>query len=193
MKTRDFFGMLFFSVATIVPATAGGSSAAHMYPEATESAWQGAFNAPNENYGGEAKSYANVVNNEYELSSYSLIVKYKDLAKPYVISKEELEDNSNYYYGPASGKDRDTFLGFETGSSTHSFPLKYLHQFAFPTPTKNTSTTNTIPGGKIRIYYTPVGADKETFVDIPVTIELRDCEAYGKDMWIQSGEGWIGK
>jgi hypothetical protein len=79
------------------------------------------------------------------------------------------------------------------GELSERFRATNLHRHASPTQTKDVSITRTIPGGKIRIYYTPVGADKETFVDIPATIVMRDCEAYGKDMWIQSGEGWIGK
>lgn len=211
MKTREFFGMLFFGMIAILPAAAGGSSEAHLSPEATDAAWQGAFNTLTENYSGEAKTYAEFPfwalispkERYLEQGSYSLTVTYSGLlAKPYVISSKELIDNPNYYYGEKSGKDKDTFLSFETGSSTHSFPEKYLHQFASPTPTKDISpATNAAQGettGKIRITYTlaaldDAGRPMTKTVEIPVTFERRDCEAYSKDLWIKSGSGWIRK
>jgi hypothetical protein len=183
MKTREFFGMLFLSVATIVPATASGGSDSRIKPDATDSAWQGAFNALNQNYSGEAKSYpGDSTTDNLETRTYSLTVKYEDVT-PYVISANKLEDNPNYYYGQKNGTDRDTFLGFiETGSSTHSFPEKYLHQFAFPTPTKDISPKETIQGGVIRIHYTTADG-KPKSKDIQVVIELRNCEAYSDGVW----------
>lgn len=198
MKTREFFAALFLSAAAIAPAAATGSSDAHLYPEATDGAWQRAFNALNEDYGGEAGTYAGTVVNEsvsaaddvIESGSYSLTVEYKDAA-PYVISAQELtENNQNYYYGEKNGKNKDTFLGFETGSSTHLFLEKYLHQFAFPTPTKNTGKTEVIYNAAIRIYYTLANGE-ERHVDIPVVFERRDCEAYSQGVWTKSGDGWI--
>jgi hypothetical protein len=126
---------------------------------------------------------------KYLYKNASITFSYSDAA-PYVISGNAFHGNPNYYRGELSERKHHWDLSGDHYAETFYFRATKLHRYAFPTTTKNESLTQTIAGGKIRITYTPAGGGTKT-ADIPVVFEKRDCEAYGKGLWIQSGSGWI--
>jgi hypothetical protein len=127
------------------------------------------------------------------LDSFARVtIRYAGDTVPYVIKNTAFFSNPNYYYGPMSGRDTDSFLGFETGSSGHDFPERYLHRYAYPTATKDASVVQngTVSGGKIRITYTLADGKTAVTKDIPVVFQRRDCEAYSNGRW--QANAWEG-
>jgi hypothetical protein len=187
--------MLMMGMAVISPVMAGGSSTAHLYPESPAQALK---RSRNETYEGKAGTYRGEYEDSNMRNFYTLTIRYA-ATTPYVIKKSALINNPNYYYGPMNGSDTDTFFGFETGSSSHQFPERYLHQYALPTATKDPSVNETISNGKIRITYTLADGKTTVTKDIDVVFQRRNCEAYSNGRWQAnaweggSPSGWIAK
>lgn len=207
MRKLTAFAVMLMGIAAGIPLTAGGSSSAHLYPVSPSQAIQRSFN---ENYAGKEGTYPSAnfpgqttYGGSYQQGNtttyYSVTVGYTPLDKPYVIKKSAFMNNPNYYYGPMSGTDTETWFVFETGSSSHSFPERYLHQYFYPTATKDTSTSETISGGRIRITYTLADGKTTVTKDIPVNFEKRECEAYSNGRWQENAweggkaAGWVSK
>jgi hypothetical protein len=205
MDKLKLLTIAFIFALTAPAAFAGGGQSASLR---AESSYPTITALLNQSYTGKAQTFSTELNKKTSLvgagqsssgtpvvtytENHTLVVRYDETIKPYVISKSEFTSNPNYYYGAMSGTDKDTFLGIVTDTSNANFPEKQLHQLAFPTTTKDEQVITTCIGGKIRVHYKSADG-AERYVDIPVDIEIRNCEAYGKGLWEPRGTGWVRK
>jgi hypothetical protein len=106
--------------------------------------------------------------------------------KPYVLRDDVFKANPNYYRTGMSGSGSEGWWIFEDSDSA-DFPPRQYHQYATPTPSKNSAVTGT-GYGQIKLTYKRYdGTTEEKIVN--VQIQKRECEAYNNGKWREVSAG----
>jgi hypothetical protein len=112
-------------------------------------------------------------------------VSYADV-KPYVLREDVFKANPNYYRAGMSGSGTEGWWIFSDSDSA-DFPPKQYHQYATPTPSKNSAVVGT-SYGQIKLTYKRYdGTIGEKIIN--VQIQKRECEAYNNGKWREVSPG----
>jgi hypothetical protein len=112
-------------------------------------------------------------------------VLYADV-KPYVLREDLFKANPNYYRTGMSGSGSEGWWVFSDSNSA-TFPPRQYHQYATPTPSKNSAVIGT-SYGQIKLTYKRYdGSAGEKVVNVQV--QKRECEAYNNGKWREVSPG----
>jgi hypothetical protein len=152
----------------------------------------------NASYDGAAKRYSWTSHEQYRYYSggdyrYGSRVSgdgYVDVfyvdVKPYVLREDVFKANPNYYRAGMSGSGSEGWWIFSDSDSA-DFPPKQYHQYATPTPGKNSAVVGT-SYGQIKLTYKRYdGTAGEKIIN--VQIQKRECEAYNNGKWREVSPG----
>lgn len=126
-------------------------------------------------------------------NTYNFTISFEDCT-PYIISDREFKNNRNYYIPKVKDFNDNLQASVTTHNNTGSQRLKNksmrLHKFAQKTYTRDQAVMSDLGAkGFIEIKYTRLGEIKPQ--TIVVYVQVRNCAAFSKDLWRQSGTGWI--
>jgi hypothetical protein len=112
-------------------------------------------------------------------------VAYREV-KPYVLRDDVFKANPNYYRAGMSGSGSEGWWIFSDSGSS-DFPPKQYHQYATPTPSKNSAVIGT-SYGQIKLTYKRYdGTTGEKVINVQV--QKRECEAYNNGKWREVSPG----
>ena len=103
------------------------------------------------------------VTREFSQNTYSFTVQYENCI-PYVIPKDDFEDNLNYYLPALPG-----------------YEAVQLHMYASQTSSKSEAITSGPYNGLLVMDYFRLNQWRK--IEIEIIIEVRDCEAFSKGRW----------
>jgi hypothetical protein len=153
----------------------------------------------NNSYSGAAKRYTWSVNSAYTSQNANgesttvyrvsedgyVDVAYREVT-PYVLRDDVFKANPNYYRTGMSGSGTEGWWIFSDSDSA-DYPAKQYHQYATPTPSKDSAVIGT-SYGQIKLTYKRYdGTTGEKVIN--VQIQKRECEAYNNGEWREVSPG----
>lgn len=120
---------------------------------------------------------------------YTCQIFYEDI-NPYVISKNDLQSNPDFYRPYFRGRDfRDDALNSKDEWNYITFEAKKIHQYATETGTKDTGILGQFAASFV-ISYQRFNGEVESR-SYPVKVQKRMCESYSKGMWKLVGKKYV--
>jgi hypothetical protein len=120
-------------------------------------------------------------------TAYHVAVEYQDIT-PFVISEQEFRNNPNYHRDTMTGSVEEWTVGIKTADYNKTYDEGFFHLYAKETTSKRSEPHQEYIGA-LRITFTRFdGSNIQK--DIPVIVEVRECEAYNSGKWREINGRW---